>query len=114
MDRLSEITNELHQVVTHSITSENRQETIDEISDLLEKRQQLLEEIKPPYTEKEKEVGQSLLPKNQEIQVRLESIFTQVKNDMGALKKKKSSNTKYTNPYQNLSNFDGMFLDHKK
>ncbi|WP_226037147.1 hypothetical protein [Aquibacillus saliphilus] len=114
MDSFYQVTMELHKLVTENSASEKRTETITTINNLLDKRQQLLNEIKPPYTDKEKEIGQQLLLRNKEIEQKLDEIFNQVKTDMGTLKKKKSSNTKYTNPYQNLSNFDGMFLDHKK
>lgn len=114
LDSLHEVTVQLHEVVTQQVSGENRQEQIDRVNQLLDERQQVLLKIKPPYTEAEKVVGQRLLPINKVIQQKLEVLFNQVKADMGTVKKKKSSNAKYTNPYKNVSSYDGMFLDHKK
>ncbi|MDL4839230.1 flagellar protein FliT [Aquibacillus rhizosphaerae] len=114
LNSLYDVTVKLQELVTSKIPDEERQEKIDKVNSLLKERQVLLNEIKPPYTEEEKVVGKRLLPINEEIQQNLGELFNQVKTDMATVKKKKDSNNKYMNPYKSLSNFDGMFMDHKK
>ncbi|MCT2537271.1 flagellar protein FliT [Aquibacillus koreensis] len=113
MKKLHEVTIRLHEAVAKD-SEDQREEKIEKINHLLQEREEILKEVKPPYTDAEKQIGRHLLPINQEIDDKLQSVFFEIKKDMATMKKKKSSNTKYTNPYKNLSNYDGMFLDHKK
>jgi flagellar protein FliT len=117
MNRLrafSQTTKKLHELLHQQNDLENREETIARINIMIEKRAHLLLQIQPPFSEEEKELGEELIPINQEIQTKMNELFDQVKNDVKTIKRQKTTNSKYMNPYKNLSNYDGMFLDHKK
>ncbi|MBM7570232.1 flagellar protein FliT [Aquibacillus albus] len=114
MEQVYETTMELHQLLDGEKIKENRDGTIDSINKLLGKRSDLLKGIEPPYTDQEKEVGQQVVQLDRVIQSKMGMLFQTIKSEIKTVKKQKQSNQKYKNPYQNLSNFDGMFLDSKK
>ncbi len=41
-------------------------------------------------------------------------LFLALKNEMKQVQQQKKSTTSYSNPYKNVQNMDGMFLDQKK
>jgi flagellar protein FliT len=96
-----------------SINEENRDNVIGKIEELLEKRQVILEQIKPPFSNEEKELGQEIVKMNRTLDTKLSLLSNDIKRDMNGLNKKKVSAKKYTNPYESV-NFDGMFYDKKK
>jgi flagellar protein FliT len=104
-----DITNDLLQHV-QSINEENRENVISGIEKLLGKRQTILEQIKPPFSEEENKLGREIVKMNRTLDTKLTQINNEVKRDMNGLNKKKVSVKKYTNPYESL-NFDGMFYD---
>jgi flagellar protein FliT len=109
VQRCYDITNSLLQNV-RSINEQNREDVISEIEELLNKRQNILEQIKPPFSEKETKLGQEIVKMNRTLDTKLILISNEVKRDMNGLNKKKASAKKYTNPYESV-NFDGMFYD---
>ncbi|MDC3412235.1 hypothetical protein NC797_00940 [Aquibacillus sp. 3ASR75-11] len=114
LEAFSQTTKKLHELLQQQQNAEDRDEMIASINILIEKRAHLLTQIEPPFTEEEKKTGEELIPVNKEIQEMLSALFDQVKKDVKTVRQQKTTNTKYTNPYKNLSNYDGMFLDHKK
>ncbi|SDK04286.1 hypothetical protein [Sediminibacillus albus] len=117
MNRLQsfyDVTEELHQQISDDIPIDKREEAIARIEQVLEEREELLKDIKPPYSEEEMETGRALLPLNRDIQDKLKQLLILLRTEMKTVKKQRSSSSKYKNPYKNVSNFDGMFLDHKK
>ncbi|MGP4040722.1 flagellar protein FliT [Gracilibacillus sp. D59] len=114
MTRLKEITLKLNQTLDEIRKSANREERIIEIQKLLNEREDLLKEVKKPYTEEELKVGRELITIDRDIQKKMNQIFEGVKVDVRSVRKQKSSNQKYVNPYQNLATNDGTFLDKKK
>jgi flagellar protein FliT len=111
VQRCYDITNDLLQNV-RSISQENREDVISEIEKLLEKRQAILEQLKPPFSKEENELGQEIVKMNRALDTKLSLISNEIKRDMNGLNKKKVSAKKYTNPYESI-NFDGMFYDKK-
>ncbi|SDM20495.1 flagellar protein FliT [Sediminibacillus halophilus] len=111
---LYDITLELSQKLKGEIPADQREEIISEINSVLEHRDKMIEGIKPPYSEEEMETGRTLLPINREVQDKLKQLLIRLRTEMKTVKKQKSSNNKYTNPYKQLANYDGMFLDQKK
>ncbi|WP_077624786.1 hypothetical protein [Sediminibacillus massiliensis] len=111
---LYKATDALHNLLQKIGPSTQREEAIAEITSLLDEREQLLAQVKPPYSEEEQKLGRALLPLDQGIEKKLQTLFAELKSEMKAVKKQKTSNVKYTNPYQNVANFDGAFLDQKK
>jgi flagellar protein FliT len=112
VQRCYDLTNDLLQVV-QSLNEENRDDVISQIEELLEKRQVILEQIKPPFSNEEKQIGQELVKMNRALDTKLSLIRNDIKRDMNGLNKKKVSAKKYTNPYESV-NFDGMFYDKRK
>ncbi|MFB1049898.1 flagellar protein FliT [Paraliobacillus sp. JSM ZJ581] len=116
MNQLYERTNELLLLLDENVSKavEEREKIIENVNVLLNHREIILAEIKPPYTAEEKEIGIKLVPLEQKIQQRLNLLFTNIKTDMRTVKKQKSTNQKYMNPYQSLANSDGSYLDKRK
>ncbi|PFA67371.1 flagellar protein FliT [Bacillus sp. AFS015802] len=106
------ITKQLKEAL-EQVNDENREATIEEAESLLEKRQNVLVTIKPPYTHDEQELGKQMIAWNQQIDRQLSQLRLQIKRDMNGLTKKKTSVQKYSNPYESLQ-YDGMFYDKKK
>lgn len=90
-----------------------RDETIKQVEDLLDQRETLMKDLVPPYTAEEMEIGKKLIPLNARLTQLLQSEKISIQQDIKGLQAKKESNTKYVNPYQNLST-DGMFYDKRK
>ncbi|MDC3416135.1 flagellar protein FliT [Aquibacillus salsiterrae] len=111
---LHETTVQLQRILSKEVVEGERDATLEQINVLLDEREQQLNIVQPPFSEDEQEVGEKLLPINQDIQVKMDELFSQIKQDVKSIKTQKRSNQTYTNPYQSLSNYDGMFLDHKK
>jgi flagellar protein FliT len=109
IQRCYDLTTELLQVVG-SIDEEGRDNAITKIEELLGKRQAILEQLKPPFSNEENELGKGIVKMNRVLDTKLILISNKVQRDMNGLNKKKASAKKYTNPYESV-NFDGMFYD---
>lgn len=109
----SSITKKLDEVVHQQVTEKNREAVIGEVEDLLEKRASMLENLPEPSQE-EKPLVKEVLQLDLKINQKLEFLFDGLKGDMRNMKKQKSSKQRYINPYQSVSGYDGMYLDHKK
>ncbi|WGG45220.1 flagellar protein FliT [Rossellomorea sp. DA94] len=106
------ITKKLKEAI-EKLNEENRETTIEEIDSLLEKRQQLLGTINPPFSAEEQSLGKQMITLNKEIDSNLLKLRAEVKRDMNNLNKKKESAQKYRNPFESMQ-YDGMFYDKKK
>lgn len=111
---IHQITESMQQLLVQDITSHNREEVISALQEKIEKRGKLLELIAPPYTEEEEELGSTVVQMNQRIEQQMQQLFTALKNEMKQVQQQKKSTTSYVNPYKNVQNTDGMFLDKKK
>lgn len=114
MERLEDVSMKLYDLLAKPMDAHDREQVIEEAEGLLAERELILEEVKAPYTEAEIEIGRKLIPIDKQMQQRLNLLFTSLKVEMRSVKKQKSTNQKYINPYKNSSNFDGTFLDQKK
>lgn len=117
MNRLTglyRVTQELQHLVSQDITSDNRGQVIDRIRHLVNQRGHYVQEINPPYSDAEKEMGEKILILNEHIQVKLNHLFDDLKEEMKQVKQQKKSNQSYINPYENLQSNDGVFMDRKK
>lgn len=95
-------------------SAKTRDADIEQLNALIELRGKQLEQLTPPYNEEEKKLGQELIPINDRVQELMQSIFSELKKEIRQVKKQKSSNQKYINPYKNVQVMDGMYLDKKK
>lgn len=91
-----------------------RDELITFITKKIAEREPLMEQIKGPYTDTEKQLGQKAIELDQLLQSKLNQLNNEIKADMRMTKKQQRSHSKYTNPYNQLANVDGMYLDSKK
>ncbi|WP_186580825.1 hypothetical protein [Aquibacillus kalidii] len=107
------LSNSLLETLNTKVTKDQRQEKIDKITSILAAREALASNFSKTYTEEEKEIGTSIIALDKQIQVKMTDFFEEIKLDIKNTKKQKNSNQKYVNPYQNLSSFDGMYLDKK-
>lgn len=106
-----QITTELIQLIGKP--QGEREEKITRVEELLDQREALMKEIIPPYTPEEAELGKKLIQLNAKLTQLLQAEKISIQKDIKSLQAKKESNTKYVNPYQNLST-DGMFYDKRK
>lgn len=90
-----------------------RNDKITQVEMLLAQRESLMTQMVPPYTPEEVEVGQKLIQLDARLSKLLQAEKSYIQKDIKDLQTKKESNTKYVNPYQNLST-DGMFYDKRK
>ncbi|WP_079478180.1 flagellar protein FliT [Halobacillus salinus] len=105
------ITKELDDLV-HSRT-EKRAKIVSKLEHLLNQRQVMMHKLEQP-NEEEKPLLEEVKKRDLKINQKLEFLFHDLKRDMRNNKKQKASKKQYTNPYQNVSSYDGMFLDSKK
>ena len=113
-DQVYALTEELFHLVSKPVEKEERDACIQKITSLLENREQFITDVCPPFATNERERFQQIVLWNESITKRFAEIKQHVQKDMIQLKKAKSSNQQYVNPYQNLSTSDGMFYDKRK
>lgn len=96
------------------ITSEKREEIIEEINRLVEQRSTEMSEIVPPYTKHEKQLGQEIVFLSMAIEKEMNQLFDDLKQEMKKVKKQKDTNRSYINPYGKITSTDGMYVDSKQ
>ncbi|MDE3840136.1 flagellar protein FliT [Bacillus methanolicus] len=94
-------------------SSADRDEKIAKTTELLEKRQQLMSEMIPPFSNEEKEIGAAAITLNKKLNDLLYKEKILIQKDIKELSRKKESTNKYENPYNSLL-IDGMFYDKRK
>jgi flagellar protein FliT len=94
--------------------SNDRDGKIHTIQALLEKREGFMQEMTPPFSLSDQEIGRQLVKLNQTVKILLESEKTSIQQDINKTRKKKQTATKYNNPYDSLSTMDGVFYDKRK
>ena len=114
LEKVYGVTEQLFQLVSQPLEKEARDECIREITLLLENREQLLSDVQPPFAKSDQQLFQQIVTWNEIINNRFAEIKHQIQQDMMQLKKTKSSNQQYVNPYQGISTSDGMFYDKRK
>jgi flagellar protein FliT len=109
-----DITKELFGILTASNSSEqDRDQTIERIDNLIDKREGVLKDIQSPFSEEEKELGQQMVKMNKVIDNKLSLLREEIKRDMNGINKKKTNVKKYSNPYENMQS-DGVYYDKRK
>ncbi|MGE7763761.1 flagellar protein FliT [Peribacillus sp. NPDC096540] len=91
-------------------TIAERDDKIERVTQLIDQRDELLSQIKPPFTGEEQQLGRAIMLLNQQVDRLLNLQRLEIKRDIQEINKKKKSSNKYTNPYESLS-VDGMFYD---
>ncbi|MFC0272199.1 flagellar protein FliT [Metabacillus herbersteinensis] len=108
-----QITEKLVKLVETDSKREKRDKIIDSITSHLDKREELVHQLKPPYTKEEEQQMKQVISWNELITKQFFALKDQVKKDITQLKNTKSSANKYVNPYQNAT-VDGRFYDKRK
>ncbi|MCZ0754399.1 flagellar protein FliT [Anoxybacillus sp. J5B_2022] len=111
---LWEVTKTLVALLEKPVAKEAREETIAAVEQWLERREELIAQLSPPYSEEEQRLGQEIVALNRTIGQKLTQLKQQIQQDLRALKQKKKANENYTNPYQETFSMDGMFYDKKR
>lgn len=111
VQRFYDLTLELIKTLEH--TKLDRDAKMNAVEILLEKRQQEMTGMAPPYSDAEKDLGARLISLNAKVTQLMtrEKLFIQ--KDIKDLNVKKESTGKYANPYQSMAT-DGMFYDKRK
>lgn len=91
-------------------TIAEREDKIERFTQLIDQRDELLSQIKPPFTGEEQQLGRATMLLNEQVDRMLYLQKLEIKGDIQEINKKKKSSNKYTNPYESLS-IDGMFYD---
>ncbi|SFM23172.1 flagellar protein FliT [Gracilibacillus orientalis] len=102
------------QLLEQPFKNDERERAIEKINQLLEEREPLTKEIKPPFSSEEQVLGNKVLELDQQLDQQLKKVFQHIKKDMRNAKKQPRSNHSYLNPYKNVASYDGRFLDSKK
>ncbi|WP_374721185.1 flagellar protein FliT [Peribacillus tepidiphilus] len=116
MNRLKsyyELTLQLIELSESISSSDDREDGIQTIEALLDKREELLKEATPPFSPEEMQTGKELIEMEKTLRVQLEKVKNSIKKDIIGLQAKKQGNQKYSNPYENLTT-DGVFYDKRK
>jgi len=113
VSQLFAVTKELYELLQEPTLKETRDETIAAIERLLTERDSLLQQMHPPFSEEEQELGKKIIALDNAIYPKLQHIKLQIQQDLKLIKQKKTANQNYMNPYQSLS-IDGMFYDKKR
>ncbi|SEO52325.1 flagellar protein FliT [Amphibacillus marinus] len=111
--KLTNVTDQLTQLLNQMVTSQNRDEVMESVQALIEQRELLFRELVPPFSAEDMELGEQLFQKDQAIQLRLSHLFLELKNEMKSTQKQKSSNKQYLDPYRQLSTNYGSYWDKK-
>lgn len=86
---------------------------IEKVQSLLNQREEILQSIQPPFSQQEQEIGKQLVNLNQQVEHLLQIKKLDIMKDIKQLHIQKTSNQKYTNPYESLA-IDGVFYDKRK
>jgi len=113
-EQVYQLSEQLYHLVSKPLAKDARDERIEQITSLLEKREQVLSQVQPPFTSSEKELFQQILTWNDVITAKFTELKAQIQQDMIQAKKSKTTTQQYVNPYQNVSTSDGMFYDKRK
>lgn len=95
-----------HQVERHDV--------IEQLTHFIEKREQVLRKLSPPYSQDEIKIGRKIISLNKTIEQEMNALFTELKQDMKQTKRQRKSTQSYVNPYRSVQTIDGMFMDQKK
>ncbi|NHM29955.1 hypothetical protein [Neobacillus terrae] len=111
LKELISITEKLNSLLDQ-VKKSNRLELIEEVNILLNERGVILRGLDFSTLKTDPLVNQ-LLSDEKDIKHKMQRIFTDIKNDVRLINKKRNSGENYINPYQSLQ-VDGVFFDRKK
>ncbi len=92
---------------------ERRDEVIEQIEGVLEKRGELQKQLGAPETEEEREYVRSLLPLERQMTEQLDAFMSLIRQNITQAKTKKGHVKEYINPYGKVAR-DGTYYDTKQ
>lgn len=101
---------EISKFVKNTGAIEDRDLFVDKVLSMIEERQNLVNQMKPPYSDEERVLGEEISSLDKEINQKLNNVLKAIKSDIGGLKKRKMTQSRYENPYESAYS-DGTFLD---
>lgn len=113
MSKLQQLHDETKNMLHRFEKIEDREQLIVDFEKFVEKREQLIKNIRPPFSEAEKEIGQKLVELDQQLKQYADKFLSKFKSEINELGKKRESNKKYVNPYADVYNQSGSFIDKK-
>ncbi|SES71340.1 flagellar protein FliT [Salinibacillus kushneri] len=108
---LHKITSEFYNFLYQQDLDRDQEDLLQSMTDFLNKRENIMNQVKPPYSDEEKQLGKEIVSMDREIETSIQKQFAQLKGSMKQIQTQKRNNQKYINPYQNVSTVDGMFFD---
>lgn len=108
------LTKDLYQLILQPVNKDNREKIIEQINELLNRREDALENVDFPLSQAEEGLLKEISLWNETINIKFLEIKQQIQKDMIQLKQKKATNQQYTNPYYNVATSDGRFYDKRK
>lgn len=112
-DHLYDCTRRLYIHLKQGLPKKEREAFLGAIQELLDERQGWINSLPPTFRAPEASYAKELLAYDREIQEMLKVMFETIRTDIHQFKKKRTTNKRYANLYQN-GNVDGMFLDKRK
>ncbi|MFJ7889397.1 flagellar protein FliT [Lysinibacillus xylanilyticus] len=115
IDQLLQVSANLFKLLGDSPNGEERDEYIDNINSMLDKRGTIIEALIQEgfHLDEQNRIHGTLLELDNGIKERLVAVMNAVKQDMANLQKTKKSEQQYFNPYSNVRVMDGMYYDKK-
>lgn len=115
IEQLLQVSANLFKHLSDIPKGEERDEYIENINAMLDKRGTMIEDLVQEgfLFEEQNRMHRTLLELDNGIKQRLAVVMEAVKQDMANLQKTKKSEQQYFNPYSNVRVMDGMYYDKK-
>lgn len=113
VSELLHITKAMVELLREPVEKEKRDVVIEQIEEMLEKRELLLKLLPSVLTEEEKQMGKELLMFDREANRLLQQLKQQIQQDLKQMKQTKEAAHRYHDLYEPLS-IDGMFYDKRR
>ncbi|MBG9454834.1 flagellar assembly protein FliT [Lysinibacillus sphaericus] len=115
IEQLLQVSANLFKLLGDIPKGEDRDEYIDNINSMLDKRGKIIENLVREgfQFDEQNRIHRTLLDLDNGIKERLAAVMNAVKQDMANLQKTKKSEEQYFNPYSDVRVMDGMYYDKK-
>ncbi|MGG3841783.1 flagellar protein FliT [Anoxybacillus kestanbolensis] len=113
VSELLHITKAMVELLREPVEKDGRDAVIEQIEQLLEKREQLLQHLPNVLTDEQKQTGKELLMLDREANELLHQLKQQIQQDLKQMKQTKEAAHRYHDLYEPLS-IDGMFYDKRR
>lgn len=111
-----QISAQLYKHLATIAPAEERLEYIEKINEMLDKRGELVEQLKSSGFEynPEERTHQTLFELDKGIRERLDSVMSAIKTDIKDLNNTKKHESQYIDPYKDVRLVEGRYFDNKK